>query len=42
MERRKMKEQLNLLEITLNGFAALITGILLLLLYKYIIQANAG
>lgn len=37
MERRKMKEQLKLLEITLNGLVALITGILLLLIDKYII-----
>lgn len=37
MERRKMKEQLNLLEIAASGIVALITGILLLLIDKYII-----
>lgn len=37
MGRRKMKEQLKLSEITLNGLVALITGILLLLIDKYII-----
>lgn len=37
MKPRKMKEQLNLKELTASGIVTLITGILLLLIDKYII-----